>query len=78
MPPPCWNGCAELAVLMQYKNEALVGEGLKDFIATAGREQLFITSKVWNDCHRPKLVRYLTQSNNKLFACLCTELLILP
>lgn len=40
-----------------YGNETTIGKGLADFIKEEGREQLFITSKVWNDAHRPHLVR---------------------
>lgn len=40
-----------------YGNETTIGEGLADFIKEKGREQLFVTSKVWNDAHRPQLVR---------------------
>ncbi|KAL4530235.1 hypothetical protein Ndes2526B_g02402 [Nannochloris sp. 'desiccata'] len=42
-----------------YGNEALVGEGLRDFLAQeeGAREQLWITSKIWNDSHRPAAVR---------------------
>ncbi|KAL3276561.1 hypothetical protein HHI36_011935 [Cryptolaemus montrouzieri] len=41
-----------------YGNEKEVGAGLKDRI-NAGvikREDVFITSKLWNNCHRPELV----------------------
>jgi len=40
-----------------YKNEETIGEGLSNFISEGHRDELFITSKVWNDAHRPKLVR---------------------
>ena len=42
-----------------YGNEALVGEGLRDFLAQeeSAREQLWITTKIWNDAHRPAAVR---------------------
>ena len=47
---------------MQYNNEAIVGRALRDFIASnkesCGRQHLFITSKIWNDCHRPKAARH--------------------
>ena len=42
---------------LTYKNEKIVGEGLRDFIAKEGRDKLFITSKVWNDAHRSEAVR---------------------
>ena len=40
-----------------YKNQALVGEGLRDFLGSGRRGELFITSKVWNDEHRPDALR---------------------
>jgi diketogulonate reductase-like aldo/keto reductase len=36
-----------------YGNEAIVGEGLAEFIAAGRRSELFITSKVWNTHHKP-------------------------
>mmetsp|Transcript_13752 Transcript_13752/g.29583 ORF Transcript_13752/g.29583 Transcript_13752/m.29583 type:complete len:409 (-) Transcript_13752:535-1761(-) len=44
--------CAEV-----YGNEALVGEGLREFVGSGRREELFITSKLWNNHHRPEHVR---------------------
>lgn len=38
-------------------NQKVIGEGLKDFLAQGRRGELFITSKVWNDEHRPAHVR---------------------
>ena len=41
----------EASILAIYGNEAGVGEGIKQALASTGlrREDLFITSKVWND-----------------------------
>lgn len=38
-----------------YGNEAMVGEGLKEYLQSGpeARSSLWITSKVWNDAHRP-------------------------
>ena len=46
--------CAEL-----YANEEVVGEALQEAFAagTVRREELFITSKLWNTNHRPERVR---------------------
>jgi alcohol dehydrogenase (NADP+) len=46
--------CAE-----RYRNEREVGEGLRAGIAVAGIacEDLFITTKLWNNHHRPERVR---------------------
>ena len=40
-----------------YKNQALVGEGLREFLGSGRRDELFITSKIWNDEHRPGALR---------------------
>lgn len=40
-----------------YKNQALVGEGLREFLDSGRRGELFITSKIWNDEHRPDALR---------------------
>ena len=46
--------CAE-----RYRNEREVGEGLRAGMAAEGisREDLFITTKLWNNNHRPERVR---------------------
>jgi len=46
--------CAE-----RYRNEEMVGVAIKDFLDTgkARREDLFITTKLWNTNHRPERVR---------------------
>ncbi len=45
--------CAE-----RYRNEREVGEALQAGLATAGiaREEIFVTTKVWNSNHRPERV----------------------
>ncbi|KAK9825868.1 hypothetical protein WJX81_006636 [Elliptochloris bilobata] len=40
-----------------YKNQALVGEGLRGFTGGGRRGELFVTSKIWNDEHRPDALR---------------------
>jgi diketogulonate reductase-like aldo/keto reductase len=41
-----------------YGNEKEIGEALKEKIGTVcSREELFITSKLWNTMHRPEDVR---------------------
>ncbi|PSC71722.1 Alcohol dehydrogenase [NADP(+)] [Micractinium conductrix] len=52
-----------------YANEAVVGEGLKDFIAAGGRAELFITSKVWNDAHRPAELRKSVEQSVSELGC---------
>jgi alcohol dehydrogenase (NADP+) len=45
--------CAE-----RYRNEREVGDGLREGLAAAGvvREDIFVTSKLWNTNHRPERV----------------------
>ena len=49
----------EHTCMTQYENEDVMGEGLKEFLQAGpqNRSKLFLTSKVWNDCHRPEHVR---------------------
>jgi len=62
----------------KYDNEKLVGEGLKDFLAKEnGRQQLFITSKVWNDRHRPKEVRKSCEQSLADLGCDHLDLLLI-
>ncbi|MGV8916537.1 MAG: aldo/keto reductase [Pseudomonas sp.] len=46
--------CAE-----RYRNEAMVGSAIHDFIAKGKmrREEVFITTKLWNTNHRPERVK---------------------
>eukprot|EP00891_Asterochloris_glomerata_P008518 jgi/Astpho2/8518/gw1.00125.50.1_t len=52
-----------------YGNEALVGEGLQEEMQQGKRQRLFITSKVWNDAHRPDAVRASCQQSIKDLGC---------
>ena len=45
-----------------YGNEALVGEAIQPWLKEHGRDSLFLTSKVWNDAHRPQLLRCVRMS----------------
>lgn len=45
-----------------YGNEALVGEAIQPWLKEHGRDSLFLTSKVWNDAHRPQLLRWVCRS----------------
>jgi diketogulonate reductase-like aldo/keto reductase len=46
--------CAE-----RYRNEEAVGEGMQDVFKAAGvrREEVFVTTKLWNTNHRPERVK---------------------
>jgi len=52
--------CAE-----RYRNEAEVGAALKDLFdaGTIRREDLFVTTKLWNNNHRPERVRPALQAS---------------
>lgn len=52
--------CAE-----RYRNEEAVGAALKDLLAagTVRREELFVTTKLWNNNHRPERVRPALQAS---------------
>ena len=52
--------CAE-----RYRNEAEVGAALKELFAdgTVRREDLFVTTKLWNNNHRPERVRPALQAS---------------
>lgn len=52
--------CCGLVVITQTSadaNQKVIGEGMKEFLAQGKRGELFITSKIWNDEHRPADVR---------------------
>lgn len=40
-----------------YGNEALVGAAIAPWMAEHGRDSLFLTTKIWNNAHRPELAR---------------------
>ncbi|KAF6262790.1 NADP-dependent oxidoreductase domain-containing protein [Scenedesmus sp. NREL 46B-D3] len=48
-----------------YGNEAIVGEGLAEFIAAGRRSELFVTGKVWNTHHKPADARASVQQSLK-------------
>src|SRR5262249_34569460 len=52
--------CAE-----RYRNEEAVGAALKELLAdgTVRREDLFVTTKLWNNNHRPERVKPALQSS---------------
>ena len=59
-----------------YGNQARVGEGLRDFIAGGGREELFVTSQGWNDDHRPEAVRASALKSISELGCAYLDLLL--
>jgi diketogulonate reductase-like aldo/keto reductase len=58
-------GFRHLDAAERYRNEAEVGAALKDLFAagTVRREDLFVTTKLWNNNHRPERVRPALQAS---------------
>jgi len=60
-------GFRHLDAAERYRNEAAVGAALKELLAdkTVRREELFVTTKLWNNNHRPERVRPALQASLK-------------
>jgi diketogulonate reductase-like aldo/keto reductase len=58
-------GYRHLDAAERYRNEAEVGAALKDLFAagTVRREDLFVTTKLWNNNHRPERVKPALQAS---------------
>jgi diketogulonate reductase-like aldo/keto reductase len=58
-------GFRHLDAAERYRNEAEVGAALKDLFAagTVRREDLFVTTKLWNNNHRPQRVKPALQAS---------------
>src|ERR1700741_88323 len=58
-------GFRHLAAAERYRNEAEVGAALKELFAdgTVRREDLFVTTKLWNNNHRPERVKPALQAS---------------
>ena len=58
-------GFRHLDAAERYRNETLVGAALKDLFAagTVRREDLFVTTKLWNNNHRPERVKPALQAS---------------
>jgi diketogulonate reductase-like aldo/keto reductase len=58
-------GFRHLDAADRYRNEAEVGAGLNELFAegTVRREELFITTKLWNNNHRPERVKPALQAS---------------
>ncbi|MFL0288229.1 aldo/keto reductase [Mycobacterium sp. SMC-21] len=58
-------GFRHLDAAERYRNEAQVGAALKELFAngTVRREDLFVTSKLWNNNHRPERVKPALQAS---------------
>ena len=64
--------CPDVVPTASYGNEALVGEGLQEEMQQGKRQRLYITSKVWNDAHRPDAVRCgVATSFLLMLTCFC-------
>src|SRR6201992_4113987 len=62
-------GFRHLDAAERYRNEAQVGEALKGLFAagTVRREDLFLTTKLWNNNHRPERVKPAVQASLNRF-----------
>src|ERR1700759_1552825 len=58
-------GFRHLDAAERYRNEAQVGGALKELFAdgTVRREELFVTTKLWNNNHRPERVKPALQAS---------------
>lgn len=58
-------GFRHLDAAERYRNEAEVGAALKELFAagTVRREDVFVTTKLWNNNHRPERVRPALQAS---------------
>jgi diketogulonate reductase-like aldo/keto reductase len=58
-------GFRHLDAAERYRNETEVGEALKELFAdgTVRREDLFVTTKLWNNNHRPERVKPALQAS---------------
>jgi diketogulonate reductase-like aldo/keto reductase len=58
-------GFRHLDAAERYRNEAEVGAALKNLFAdgTVRRDELFVTTKLWNNNHRPERVRPALQAS---------------
>jgi diketogulonate reductase-like aldo/keto reductase len=58
-------GFRHLDAAERYRNEAEVGAALKELFAdgTVRREDLFVTTKLWNNNHRPERVKLALQAS---------------
>ncbi len=58
-------GFRHLDAAERYRNEAEVGAALKELFAdgTVRREEVFVTTKLWNNNHRPERVRPALQAS---------------
>ncbi len=58
-------GFRHLDAAERYRNEAEVGAALKELFAdeTVHREELFVTTKLWNNNHRPERVKPALQAS---------------
>lgn len=60
-----------------YDNQSIVGEGLSEYLSQPGaRAALWVTSKVWNDEHRPEGVRASVARSLQQLGCQYLDLLL--
>ena len=70
-------GYRHLDCASEYKNQAAVGAGLRAWLAEGKRDELFITSKVWNDAHQPAAVRASCETTVAELGCGHLDLLLM-
>jgi diketogulonate reductase-like aldo/keto reductase len=56
-------GFRHLDAAERYRNEAEVGAALKELCGTVRRDELFVTTKLWNNNHRPERVKSALQAS---------------
>jgi diketogulonate reductase-like aldo/keto reductase len=60
-----------------YGNEAVVGQGLAERLAAeGGRASLWLTSKIWNDAHRPEAAAASARASVAALGCGYLDLLL--
>jgi diketogulonate reductase-like aldo/keto reductase len=73
-------GYRHLDCAWYYLNEEEVGDALHDFLAATPavkREDIFITTKVWNHLHRPEDVRWSLESSLQKFRTSYVDLFLI-
>ena len=56
---PHWKSAFGISIAERYRNEEAVGDAMREIFeaGTVQREEVFVTTKLWNTNHRPERVR---------------------